>query len=110
MHGEARHLKAQAELARAMRRQGGRFRLIDGEIVRLAPDPGVIDDAPVGRLFRDGRLLVSEADGPVRERRKLAAVGIVMRQPGAVAARRAPGRSRRGPRRRAGSRPPTATR
>ena len=50
----------------------------DGEIVRLAPDPAVIDDAPVARLFRDGRLLVPEADGPVRARRKLAAVGIVM--------------------------------
>jgi ribonuclease J len=32
----------------------------------------------VGRLFRDGRLLVPEADGPVRARRKLAAVGIVV--------------------------------
>jgi ribonuclease J len=77
MHGEARHLKAQAELARAM---GAKevFPLLDGEIVRLAPDPRVIDDAPVGRLFRDGRLLVPEADGPVRDRRKLAAVGIVI--------------------------------
>ena len=41
-------------------------------------DPRVIDDAPVGRYFRDGRLLVPEADGPVRQRRKLSVVGIVM--------------------------------
>ena len=77
MHGEARHLKAQAQLARD---QGAEtvFTVQDGEIVRLAPDPAVIDDAPVARLFRDGRLLVPEADGPVRARRKLAAVGIVM--------------------------------
>jgi len=77
MHGEARHLKAQAELAR---QQGAQvvLGLLDGEIARLAPNPSVIDDAPVGRLFRDGRLLVPEADGPVRARRKLAAVGIVM--------------------------------
>jgi ribonuclease J len=77
MHGEARHLKAQAELARE---QGAQvvLGLLDGEIARLAPDPSVIDDAPVGRLFRDGRLLVPEADGPVRARRKLAAVGIVI--------------------------------
>jgi ribonuclease J len=76
MHGEARHLKAQAELAREL---GAKTVLpvLNGEIVRLAPDPRVIDDAPVGRLFRDGRLLVPEADGPVRARRKLAAVGIV---------------------------------
>jgi len=77
MHGEARHLKAQAELARE---QGAQvvLGLLDGEIARLAPDPSVIDDAPVGRLFRDGRLLVPEADGPVGARRKLAAVGIVI--------------------------------
>ncbi len=77
MHGEARHLKAQAQLARD---QGAEtvFTVQDGEIVRLAPDPAVIDDAPVARLFRDGHLLVPEADGPVRARRKLAAVGIVM--------------------------------
>lgn len=77
MHGEARHLKAQAELARDL---GAKtiFTVQDGEIVRLAPDPAVIDDAPVARLFRDGRLLVPEADGPVRARRKLAAVGIVI--------------------------------
>ncbi|HEY7670366.1 MAG TPA: ribonuclease J [Hyphomicrobium sp.] len=76
MHGEARHLKAQGELARAL---GAKTVLpvLNGEIARLAPDPAVIDDAPVGRLFRDGRLLVSEAEGPVRARRKLAAVGVV---------------------------------
>jgi len=77
MHGEARHLKAQGELARETGAQTV-LPLLDGEIARLAPDPAVIDDAPVGRLFRDGRLLVPEADGPVRARRKLAAVGIVI--------------------------------
>ncbi len=76
MHGEARHLKAQAELAREMGVKTV-FTLTDGEILRLAPEPAVIDDAPVGRLFRDGRLLVSESDGPVRERRKLSMVGVV---------------------------------
>ncbi len=77
MHGETRHLKAQAELAREMGIKTV-FPLTDGEILRLAPDPAVIDDAPVGRLFRDGRLLVSETDGPVRERRKLSIVGVVV--------------------------------
>lgn len=76
MHGEARHIKAQAELARDMG-VSTVFPLTDGEILRLAPDPAVIDDAPVGRLFRDGRLLVTEAEGPVRERRKLSIVGVV---------------------------------
>ncbi len=50
----------------------------NGEMVRIAPGPlRIIDDAPVGRLFRDGRLIVPSGDGPVRERRKLAAVGII---------------------------------
>ncbi len=76
MHGEARHLKAQAELAREMGAQTV-LTLLNGELARLLPNPAVIDDAPVGRLFRDGRLLVPESDGPVRARRKLASVGIV---------------------------------
>lgn len=76
MHGEARHLKAQAELAREMGVPTV-ISVTDGEILRLAPDPAIIDDAPVGRLFRDGRLLVHESEGPVRERRKLSIVGVV---------------------------------
>jgi len=76
MHGEARHLKAQAELAREMGVKTV-FTLTDGEILRLAPDPAIVDDAPVGRVFRDGRLLVPEGDGPVRARRKLSIVGVV---------------------------------
>jgi len=77
MHGEVRHLKAQAALAREL---GANVVLpaLDGDLVRLAPNPAVIDDVPVGRLFRDGRLLVSETEGPVRARRKLAVVGIVV--------------------------------
>lgn len=76
MHGEARHIKEHARLARD---QGVRdvFPVLDGEIVRLAPACGVIDDAPVGRLYRDGKLIVPSDDGPVRERRKLSFVGIV---------------------------------
>lgn len=76
MHGEARHLKAQAELAREMGVPTV-ISVTDGEILRLAPAPAVIDEAPVGRLFRDGRLLVHESEGPVRERRKLSIVGVV---------------------------------
>jgi ribonuclease J len=78
MHGEARHLTAHADLAR----EAGIPEVqvaYNGEMVRLAPGPvRVVDDAPVGRLFRDGRLIVSSEDGPVRERRKLANVGIVV--------------------------------
>lgn len=78
MHGEARHLKAHAALAR----EAGAAEVkvaYNGEMVRLAPGRvEIVDDAPVGRLFRDGRLIVPSDEGPVRERRKLAHVGIVV--------------------------------
>jgi ribonuclease J len=78
MHGEARHLMANAELARSLG-VGEVVPAFNGEMVRLAPGPArKIDDVPVGRLFRDGNLLVPEGEGPVRERRKLAFVGIVV--------------------------------
>jgi ribonuclease J len=78
MHGEARHLREHAKLARDC---GVSEVLIvtNGEIVRLAPGPAkIVDDAPVGRIYRDGRLLINAEDTPVRERRKLAAVGIIV--------------------------------
>lgn len=78
MHGEARHMAAHAALAKAA---GVPQVMIvrNGDIVRLAPGAGaVIDEAPVGRLFRDGRLLVESTEGPVRDRRKLAQVGIAV--------------------------------
>jgi ribonuclease J len=77
MHGEARHLKAHGELAK----EAGAAEIVrafNGEMVRLAPGPArIIDDAPVGRLFRDGRLIIPSEEGPVRERRKLEIVGLV---------------------------------
>jgi len=78
MHGEARHLKANAELARAAGVKESHT-LIDGEMLKLWPEPrGLIDEAPVGRLYRDGNLIVPDADGPVRARRKLSFAGIVV--------------------------------
>ncbi|HEY5831201.1 MAG: ribonuclease J [Hyphomicrobiaceae bacterium] len=78
MHGEARHLSEHAKLARAAG-VGEVLSVRNGEMVRLAPGrPEIIDEAPVGRLFRDGNLLVPAVDGPVRERRSLAFAGIVV--------------------------------
>jgi ribonuclease J len=78
MHGEARHLAEHAKLARA----AGVPKVLsirNGDMVRLAPGAAeIIDEAPVGRLFRDGALLVPSEDGPVRERRALAFAGIVI--------------------------------
>jgi ribonuclease J len=78
MHGEARHLEVHRKLARS----AGVEKVIslrNGAMVRLAPGPAeVVDHAPVGRLFRDGNLLVPSDEGPVRERRSLAYAGIVI--------------------------------
>jgi ribonuclease J len=78
MHGEARHLAANAALARAA---GVPDVLVarNGDIVLIGPGkPRIIDQAPVGRVFRDGNLLVGGEESPVRERRKLAFVGIII--------------------------------
>lgn len=78
MHGEARHLKEHAKLALAAGAKQT-FIVVDGEMVKLWPAPaGVIDEAPVGRLYRDGNLIVPDADGPVKARRKLSFAGIAV--------------------------------
>jgi ribonuclease J len=77
MHGEARHLRAHAELAKAAGVPEAHA-LTDGQMLRLAPKPvAIVDEAPVGRRYRDGRLIVPGDAGPVRERRKLGFVGLV---------------------------------
>jgi ribonuclease J len=78
MHGEARHLGEHAKLARAAGVKEV-LTIRNGDMVRLAPGHAqIIDEAPVGRLFRDGSLLVPSEGGPVRERRSLAFAGIVI--------------------------------
>jgi ribonuclease J len=78
MHGEARHLAEHAKLARS----AGVPEVVsprNGDMVRLAPGPAkIIDEAPAGRIFRDGFLLVPSDAGPVRERRSLAYAGVVV--------------------------------
>ena len=78
MHGEARHLEEHGNLARA---QGVPevVQARNGTLVRITPGPAeIVADAPVGRIYRDGRLLVPAAEGSVRERRKLSFAGIVV--------------------------------
>jgi ribonuclease J len=77
MHGEGRHLEAHARLAEQL---GVRevIRARNGVMVRLAPAPAaIIDEVPVGRLYRDGAIITRADDGPVRERRKLSFAGSV---------------------------------
>jgi ribonuclease J len=75
-HGETLHMAAHAALAR----RAGVPKVItcrDGDLVRLAPQPGIIDELPAGRIYKDGALLIGAQERPVAERRRLSFVGIV---------------------------------
>ncbi len=78
MHGEPRHLNENAKLARDL---GVPATLVayDGHLLKLLPGPAkLIDQVPIGRKYRDGKLIIPSGEGPVRERRRLAVAGIVM--------------------------------
>ncbi|MEO1695427.1 MAG: ribonuclease J, partial [Pseudomonadota bacterium] len=78
MHGEPRHLLEHAKFAGQHGIKSVK-RVRDGDVVRLAPNPGdLIDEVPVGRLYRDGKLIIAADEGSVRERRKLSMAGIVV--------------------------------
>jgi ribonuclease J len=77
VHGEALHLSEHAKLARA----AGVPEVIlcgDGDLVRLAPDAGVIDEVPAARLYKDGAILISAEERTVAERRRLSFSGIAI--------------------------------
>lgn len=78
MHGEPRHLREHRQLAHAAG-VAEAHAIGDGKVIRIAPGPVmIVDDIPVGRLYRDGRLVVPSEEGPVRERRRLSFVGVVV--------------------------------
>lgn len=77
MHGEGRHLEAHAELAEELGVKTV-VRARNGDMVRLLPQPAkIIAEVPVGRLYRDGAILMRSDEGPVRERRKLSYAGTI---------------------------------
>ncbi len=77
VHGEAHHLTQHVAFAKSC----GVEHVIsarDGHMVQLLPGrPAIIDQVPHGRLLKDGDVVVSEDDGAVRERNKLAFAGVV---------------------------------
>ncbi len=77
VHGEAAHLVAQTELGlQAGIKTVPRVR--NGDILRLAPGPAeVIDQAPFGRVYKDGRLLGDMEEMGIGDRKKLSYVGHV---------------------------------
>jgi ribonuclease J len=78
VHGEALHLFEHAKLAR----EAGVGEIVlcgDGDLVKLGPgDPGVIDEVPAARLYKDGSLLISAQARTVADRRRLSFSGVVV--------------------------------
>ncbi|MGO8952476.1 MAG: ribonuclease J [Rhodomicrobium sp.] len=92
MHGEPRHLEAHvafAEVHGITAIRGVR----DGRLFHLGPDsPHLIDgDVPIGRLYRDGNLVLQAGDPAVVQRKRLSwnghvAVSVVIQRNGEMAA------------------------
>ena len=77
VHGEAAHLTAQAALG-ANEGIGQVARVRNGDMLRLAPGRAeVIDDAPSGRIYKDGKLIGDFDETGIGERRKLSFAGHV---------------------------------
>ena len=71
VHGEARHLLAQARLAEEC---GVPQTIVtrNGEVVKLAPGPAaVIGEVPVGRLAADGKTLLDPASETIKNRQRM---------------------------------------
>src|SRR3954453_5684153 len=76
VHGEALHLREHAALARKL----GVPTVIEcrnGDLVELAPQPGVIDEVPAGRIYKDGAVLIEADARTVADRRRLSFAGAV---------------------------------
>jgi ribonuclease J len=76
VHGEALHLSEHADLARNLGVTVGMCR--NGDLVKLAPgDPGIIDEIPAGRLYKDGTLLVDAQARTIADRKRLSISGFI---------------------------------
>ena len=75
VHGEALHLSEHAKLART----AGVPKVLtirNGDLVKLGPgDPGVIEQLPSGRLYKDGNILEDSKSRAVVERRRMGFAG-----------------------------------
>ncbi|MCO6186090.1 ribonuclease J [Rhizobium sp. L1K21] len=77
VHGEAAHLDAHANWARLNGIETVQ-QVRNGQILRLAPGPAaILDEAPHGRIYKDGKLIGDYDDVGIGERRKLSYVGHV---------------------------------
>jgi ribonuclease J len=75
VHGEALHLSEHAKLARALGVKVGMCR--NGDLVKLGPgEPGIVDEIPVGRAYKDGAILIEENSRAVIDRKRLSFGGV----------------------------------
>jgi ribonuclease J len=76
VHGEALHLTEHGALARKCGVKTV-LQCRNGDLMRLAPDPGLIDEVPAGRIYKDGWLLVDAQARTVADRKRLSFAGAV---------------------------------
>ncbi len=77
VHGEAAHLVAQGSLA-MLEGIPEVAQIRDGDMLRLAPGKAeIIDEAPFGRVYKDGKLIGDYDEVGIGERKKLAFAGHV---------------------------------
>lgn len=77
VHGEAAHLVAQGSLA-AMAGIPEVPHVRNGDLLRLAPGPAeIIDQVPFGRIYKDGKVIGTDEEVGVRDRRRLSFAGHV---------------------------------
>ncbi len=77
VHGEHRHLKQHSFLAKEL---GVKFPMLitNGDILQLAPgSPYIYDQCKTGRLFLDGKNLVSSDSYHIRDRKRMSYNGIL---------------------------------
>jgi len=76
VHGEALHLNEHAAIARKCS-VAQVIRCRNGDLVRLSGDPGIIDQVPAGRIYKDGVILVQADARTVADRRRLSFAGVI---------------------------------
>ena len=75
VHGELRHMMEHKRFALSLQVPEA-FVAPNGSMLKLAPgEPGIIDEAPSGRIHLDGRVPVAEGDGLAKARRSLGFAG-----------------------------------
>ena len=73
VHGEHRHMMEHINFAKEMQVPYP-VQIENGDVVQIYPgnEPHVVDKAPVGRMYIDGNISISEDSQPLKERKNLA--------------------------------------